>query len=350
MKRNKKLGYALKCRLQSMACYGKRKADFKKATAKLRREKRAELIKQGVPRKEIERRLLHIDSAKNKIFCFETMRSYLRCVDSFASYVSEQTKTSRTSIDDSVKFIQPYIDSMIERGYSPSTINLHLAAVCKATGEYICDYKHPERCYADTKRGVGKAVRDNFNAHRAAESLELNRAVGLRRRELARAEVKDVTFYADHAEIKSIGKGGKHNCTLIYDPKSIAILRKYYEIVKAEGRQRLMTKDQMNHDADLHSARAQCAETEYDRIVADMKLNPERRKYYLNMVQNELKKAGKRCRENMNKPYRIRGKGKLFAEQNGRPIVYDRLAVMYVSLFILHHYRCDTTIQHYLIK
>ena len=37
------------------------------------------------------------------------------------------------------------------------------------------------------------------------------------------------------------------------------------------------------------------------------------------------------------------------AEKNGLPVVYDRLAVMAVSVFHLSHWRCDVTVDNYLL-
>ena len=47
--------------------------------------------------------------------------------------------------------------------------------------------------------------------------------------------------------------------------------------------------------------------------------------------------------------YRARGKNRIKAEKNGLPVVYDRLAVMAVSVFHLSHWRCDVTVDNYLL-
>ena len=349
--RTKQLTYALRSRLEKMAAYGESKKAYKVKTLELRRVARNELIRQHKNREEITNALLHIDAAKDKIFSYNTMKSYIKFVKDFAGFVTSQTGTSRTSVEDSIIYIQPYIDYLINKGNSPNTINLKLSAVCKATGQFVVDYEHPVRRYSEAIRGVKPAVRDHFNEHRAAAALELNRAVGLRRAELGRLSVADI-HWNDKGDIviTSIGKGGKHNNTLICDPEKIRIVEKYYYDAIADGREILLTKEQMNHDADLHHARAECAIDEYNRVITDIKDHPERRNYYKNFVIDFFRKNKKSLKEKLDVPYRLRGAGKMLMEQQGKDTVFDRVAVLYVSVTILHHYRSDTSVQHYLTK
>ena len=348
--RNKQLTYALRERLEAMAAYGESKRAYKIRTLELRRQKRNELIACKLPHKVIEKELLHIDAAKEKIFSYNTMAAYIRFVKDFADYIKVQTGTSRTSIEDSVGYIQQYIDFLIYKGDSANTINLKLSAVCKATGVFVVDYKHPIRRYSEVTRSVNSAKRDHFNDHRAKDSLRLNRAIGFRRSELGRIKLTDITRYSDHAVIRSVGKGGKRNETHIADPKKLAVLDEYIDEAKREGRTTLLSKEQMNHDADLHHARALCAVDEYNRVVEDMKAHPDRREYYKKFIQDFYKSHNKRLTEDLDMSYHLRGKGKLLLKKQGRETTFDRVAVLYVSVTILHHYRSDTTVQHYLIK
>ena len=206
--RTRQLSYALRANLESMAAYGESKKKYKDKTNAMRRQKYKELLYKGVSRDDIHKELLHIDSAKDKIFSYSTMKNYIRFVKDFAAYVYIQTGTSRVSISDSVLYIQPYINSLISKEDSPNTINLKLAAVCKATGQYVVDYTHPIRRYSDVTRSVKTAVRDKYNFQRACEALELNRAIGLRRNELARVSINDIYIGEKCAYIYSKGKSG----------------------------------------------------------------------------------------------------------------------------------------------
>ena len=348
--RTRQLTNALRANLESMAAYGDSKKTYKDKTNAMRRQKYRELIYKGISRENIYKELLHIDCAKDKIFSYSTMKNYIRFVRDFADYVYTQTGTSRVSISESIACIQPYIDSLISKGDSPNTINLKLAAVCKATGQYVVDYTHPIRRYSDVTRSVKTAVRDKFNDKRAEAALELNRAIGLRRNELARISINDIYIGEKCAYIYSKGKGGKNNITYIADPAKLDILYKYMRQAIADGRETLLSKEQMNHDADLHHARALCAIDEYKRVAEDMRINPERREYYKSFIKDTFKKYNKPLLEDLDKPYFLRGAGKKLCISQGKSYIYDRVAVLYVSLTILHHFRSDTTVQHYLIK
>ena len=348
--RTRQLSYALRTNLEGMAAYGESKKTYKDKTNAMRRQKYRELIYKGIPQEDIHKELLHIDCAKDKIFSYSTMKNYIRFVKDFANFVYIQTGTSRVSISESVKYIQLYINSLITKGDSPNTINLKLAAVCKATGQYVVDYTHPIRRYSDVTRSVKNAVRDKYNSQRACEALELNRAIGLRRNELARVSINDIRIGEKCAYIYSKGKGGKNNVTYISDPKKLDILYKYMRQAIADGRETLLSKEQMNHDADLHHARALCAIDEYKRVAEDMRINPERREFYKDYIRSIFKKYKKPLLEDLDKPYFLRGAGKKLCISKGKSYIYDRVAVLYVSLAILHHFRSDTTVQHYLIK
>ncbi|WP_028510318.1 integrase domain-containing protein [Ruminococcus sp. NK3A76] len=348
--RTRQLTYALRANLESMAAYGESKKLYKDKTNAMRRQKYRELIYKGISRADIHKELLHIDAAKDKIFSYSTMKNYIRFVKDFAAFVYTKTSTSRVSVEDSIKYIRPYIDSLISKGDSPNTINLKLSAVCKATGQYVVDYTHPIRRYSDVTRSTKAAVRDKYNDKRAAAALELNRSIGLRRNELARVSINDIYLGEKCAYIYSKGKGGKNNITYISDPAKLDILYKYMSQAITEGRETLLSKEQMNHDADLHHARAMCAVDEYNRILQDIHKNPEQREFYKSYIKNIFKKYNKPLLEDLDKPYYLRGAGKTLCISQGKSYIFDRVAVLYVSLTILHHFRSDTTVQHYLIK
>ena len=47
--------------------------------------------------------------------------------------------------------------------------------------------------------------------------------------------------------------------------------------------------------------------------------------------------------------YYIRGKNKELAKKKGLPLVYDKTALMAVSIFNLSHWRVDVTVSNYLL-
>ena len=93
-----------------------------------------------------------------------------------------------------------------------------------------------------------------------------------------------------------------------------------------------------------------CAIDEYNRVLADIKANPKRREFYKSFIKDTFRKYNKPLLEDLDKPYFLRGAGKKLCISQGKSYIYDRVAVLYVSLAILHHFRSDTTVQNYLIK
>ena len=72
------------------------------------------------------------------------------------------------------------------------------------------------------------------------------------------------------------------------------------------------------------------------------------------MSENEIFRIfaenGKTLHENLDIPYRCRGQNRKKLEKLGKPTVFDRVAVLYVSCTVTNHFRSDTTVQHYLVK
>lgn len=88
----------------------------------------------------------------------------------------------------------------------------------------------------------------------------------------------------------------------------------------------------------------------YYAVLQDMENDPAKRAEYIQKIKDEFKRCKRKLKEDLNKPYCLRGYNKKAAESINKPVVYDRVAAMYVSLFILHHFRTNTTILHYLVK
>ena len=49
------------------------------------------------------------------------------------------------------------------------------------------------------------------------------------------------------------------------------------------------------------------------------------------------------------KPYKLRGDNRRRALEEGRPVEYDRLALLAVSAFDLSHWRVDVTVSNYML-
>ena len=227
-----------------------------------------------------------------------------------------------------------------------NTIHDYLAAVCKTFGKYMGDYDHPIR--------HGVCLKDDptkYNTKRGEKARDVALTTGLRRRELGHLKVDDIKFIdCQTVHIYSIGKGGKHNRTVLKGIVEVSKLKEYIREAEEKGSDSLLTKTEARVPDALHYCRAICAQNTYYTVLKEMENDPSKRAEYIQAIEDEFKRNKRKLKEDLNKPYRLRGYNKKAAESINKPVVYDRVAAMYVSLFILHHFRTDTTILHYLVK
>ena len=267
----------------------------------------------GFSDEEIEKFLDEIVIYKWRIFTESSFNRYIKVIKRFCKYLKEKFQTSHLTMFEAEKYIQEYIDVREARGLSADTLNTDLSALCKVFGRRTIEFRHPPRHGAHLKNDPTK-----YNTETGETTRDVGVTTGLRRRELAHLKVDDIKFIdSETVHIFSIGKGGKHNRTVL------------------DG---------------LHYCRAMCAQNTYYAVLQDMENDPAKRAEYIQKIKDEFKRCKRKLKENLDKPYRLRGYNREAALSIGKPIVYDRVAAMYVSLFILHHFRTNTTILHYLVK
>lgn len=332
---------------------GTSKHKDKQLTQKERAEKSKELKEQGLKGKEYQRALDDINKMENKIYMDSTFKDYKKICDRFSDYVIEQAGTRRITIEESKQYIQRYINKLIEEEKTPSYQKKQLAAICKATGAKMRDYFHQEVNYAKQtqRKHEQESIHKNYNERKHKDILDLNKCIGIRRNELLNLKTKDVKFYEDRCEVFcKCAKGGKDNYNIIRDIKKIEVIKLYYDKAINENRENFISKEMLNNDADLHRSRAENARNEYYRVIEDIEKN-NNRDYYKNLIKEELERKHKNYNlDKLDTPYKCRGENKEILQSLNIPTEWDRIGVMYVSLFCLNHYREDTTVQHYLTK
>lgn len=332
---------------------GTSKHQDKQQTQAERSMKSKELKEKGFTGKEYQRELDNINKSDDKLYMDKTFQDYKRICEKFSDYVIEQAGTRRISIEDSRQYIQGYINKLIQEEKSPSYQKKCLAAICKGTDSKMRDYYHEEVNYSrqtERKHEQG-SIHKNYNERAHKDVLDLNRCIGIRRSELKNLEVKNITIYKDRIEIYCpLAKGGKNNINVVRDTKKMEVIEHYYNKAIDENRDKLVTLEMMNNDADLHRSRAQNARDEYYRVIEDIEKN-NNRDYYKNLIKEEIERKHKNYNlDKLDTPYRCRGENREILESLNIPTEWDRVGVMYVSLFCLNHYREDTTVQHYLTK
>lgn len=340
MAKQKNIRYLLKSELKKLESYGQKKHEDKKKTY----DERKQLKAKGYSLAEREKMCNY---SKEKIYSIQTMQTYQREISKFADWLNQKGK-GKITIEQAKDEIQAYVDILKERGLSASSIHTALAACCKATHTYMRDFDIPERKLADMKRGKHEVRNDRYNEKNHAEILAVNRIIGVRRSELMEICVRDVVEKDGVMYIHTKGKGGKDNQQLITEESEKEVIRGYMKD-KAEN-ERLFSRDMFNNDADLHSQRAERSKIVYQRVLEDIKQNPDRRTYYEEYIKKAFEEKGKKVPANIDKNYICRGSFREMLIKEGKEIIYDRVAAMYVSLTVTSHWRVDTTIQHYLTK
>ncbi len=257
--------------------------------------------------------------------------------------------------------IQDYCNYLQEQGYTASTIHTYIASVCSTFDEPMISVNKPIRHIGEYTRGRKNIVNhtnQDLNDPEYARIVDFQKIVGIRRAELA--ELTGDCLVKDESGFPCIlvknGKGRKVQQQRLNKPEDIEIIKSYFE-GKAPD-EPIFTEKELNNDLNFHKLRALSAQEYYDIQLHRIMTEPG----YKEQLIKEIEKRWKQC--NLNKEtgkpkpfdktklqgwYVTRGTVRKAALANGRPIKYNRLAVMAVSLFKTSHYRTNTTVQHYLI-
>ena len=302
-----------------------------------------------------------IDAALKGITDNQTVTAYKKDCKLFAGYCKVQGVKRPDQLQGKEKeLLQGYEKQLEKTGYSPATIHRRLAAPCKATGINMNEIEKP-------KRTAGKIIRSrNQDANRQGkiEATEarynrlicLQKAVGIRRAELSRLTVTDLTEDESGYLCVNVsrGKGGKRQLQRLLpeDEKSVI------EIFRGVNPdQKLFSSDEMNNKIDLHGIRREQAQRAYKYYYDRLKNEPG----YKYQCRKELAARYKEfhrpgdsnkrfLHDIMNeKPYKLRGENRQKAIEQGKESEYNRLALMMVSVFHLSHWRLDVTVTNYLI-
>lgn len=282
----------------------------------------------------------------------------------FAKWCTENdlNKIAKIERKGPVNVIQDYTDYLVERGYSASTIHTYIFPVCRASQVGMNEIKKPARtCTTITrsrdpsKNARGKADLENPKYRRL---VEFQRAVGIRRAELARLKgcdlVKDETNGICVRVLK--GKGGKGHLQRVL-PDDIDIVLRTFAGIK--GDQNVFSSAEMRNNIDLHGLRAEHARKAYDyycnmsaeekkTLIYEMSArwlachqgcrtdSPEFKKWYTQLWKNHGF-------------YDLRGENYQRAVDAGCPTRYSRVELMAVSIFHLSHWRLDVTVKNYML-
>lgn len=302
-----------------------------------------------------------IEAALKGITDNQTATAYKKDCKLFAAFCKEQGVKRPDQLQGKEKeLLQGYERQLESAGYSPSTIHRRLAAPCKATGISMSEIEKPKRTSGKITRSRNEKA--NKQGKREAEDerysclVTFQRAVGIRRAELARLTATDLTEDESGYLCVNVsrGKGGKRQLQRILPEDEGTVLEIFQN---ADPGQKLFSKEEMQNKIDLHGLRREHAQRAY-KYYADRLENEPEYKYELRKElaarYREFHRSGdsnKRfLHDIMNEePYRLRGENRQKAIEQGKETECNRLALMAVSVLHLSHWRLGVTVTNYLI-
>jgi len=338
MARKEQLSYLLVQKLAEQYANGKgqSKAKYKQETLRLREiEKQKE--KKGLEHEDYKK----IDTARELIFSETTFREYKKWAKNFCKYIKENYGVSRISIAESVQYIQPYINYLTEKNYSPWTINLATSAMCKATSQPISSFSHPKRDTKIVRSSSEKgAVHDKSNERNPIYIA--NTILGLRRSSLAILKAGDITEIRNEkdelvrVEVQVKGKGGRINISNFYPeyPEEVEFVLALKEGKRPE--EKIFDKSKFR-DIDFHSARSIRARELYNRCVDEIENNPSRKEWYINEIERIYERDGKEQKEDYDRPIMVRGKHKQHLIEQGLDTEYSRIGCLFATCNLAHN-------------
>ena len=293
----------------------------------------------------------------------DTKKTYKTSIKRFCTWTKEQNYTREDVLDNPQSYLQQYADNLKARGLSAATIHTYIAPCCKGLNIPMQHISKPDRAIRDiTRSRGGKNPRGRKDAEKPeyARLVAFQEAVGLRRAELEKLRGEDLQKRDGQLYIVARqGKGGKEQWQKIL-PKDAGTVAKTFEGIKKD--EKVFSQEEMKNRIDLHGMRAAHARQTYDYYLTRIKQEPD----YRMQLQEDLKAyfrehhdpdheldqaAYNRFCMDMSRNqgiYQMRGEARKLAEEMERPAIYDRVALMAVSVFHLAHWRLDVTVCNYL--
>ena len=294
--------------------------------------------------------------------------SYKRSATRFAKWAKENNIKKISDITEEV--LQKYHDDLKNdpKAYTAATIHTYLAPIAKAAGINLNRIKKQKRTSDKIVRG---RIRDTNEQGKKQELnslfsrlIQFQKVVGIRRNELKKLTGQDLKFDKHgncYIHVRR-GKGGKKQMQYIL-PQDVEIVKQTFEGI--EDNEPVFSEEEMNNQINLHALRAQHARDSYFYYLEKIQANPKIGHALSNLLikkweqghqklKNESPRQYDRQRRNFiydlrDEVYVLRSSNKVKALSSGMPIVYNRLALMAVSVLNLSHWRLSVTVTNYIL-
>jgi len=305
------------------------------------------------------------------IFAWETYHTYRKHLVYFYKWCLNHPGENGVprSIEECKSYAPAWINSMLDRSLSVSTVTMCASALVKL---YQCSREElgisdiiPEQHRSEIKRSRGAAVRDrNFNENLShnKELADFCRCTGLRRAELGQIRGTDLiqengTCYL---AVTRNTKGGRHRISEIVG--SDDEIKRVVELCKAAGDNKIFPKP--NTNADIHGFRAEYAKRVYEKYARKKRNYYHERLIVKNniVITSYISKDGKADVEQFSFLYtgRVTKKGvpemitgyrdvpsSFYCRRDLKGVYYDRQA-LFIASQNLGHNRETVIVEHYL--
>jgi len=288
-----------------------------------------------------------------------TRKAYIRNFKRYIKYCRECHNVK--TLCECYRYMQEYADYLVSvRQFTPATVHTYLAPVCAYFDTNMACVTKPLRHTADYKRGRsnnGRAERsdNDFSNPKFKRLVEFALNTGLRRAEIKRLTAADFCYdeSAAFCVLVQKGKGGKRHAQRVVNE---AFVKSYFE--NKDPTEKLFTPEEMNNKLNIHKLRALCAQNAYRYYEKQI---AEKGDSFRETMEKELRARWQNCNidKRTGKPkrfderqiqgfYFLRGKNKEYAIENNLPLKYDKLILLYISVFFLSHWRLNVSAENYL--
>ena len=233
----------------------------------------------------------------------------------------------------------------------PKVIHTYLAGVCRVYEVPLDKVQKPKRVTSQNTRSRGrKDVDERSDVGRKASPRlhDFAAVVGIRRAEYTRLRGDDLVYDESGylcVQVKR-GKGGKFQLQRIL-PGDEMFVRAHFD----GSASLVFTKAELDNKIDLHHLRALQAQRAYKYYADRLHKEPGYRERLEVEIKARWRLYNKRRwkQREFEGTYQLRGANRELAQRLRRPVEYDRLAVLAVSVFHLSHWRTGVTVSNYLL-
>lgn len=269
----------------------------------------------------------------------------------------------RASPEEAHARVQDYLNEL-KSTKAPATVKTACAALSAVFHDTMSKYDIGSVSAVSSKGRSGDFAR----SANAARPVEFNQLVGIRqdevRHQLGRDFVRDPARNCAWVHVER-GKGGKEQWQYIR-PELVERVAKFYEGKQPNERIFSQVEQNASRHANLHECRRSAAQSAYRYYCSlDSKSRDELRQ----LVEHRFRETGNGRKwdgydytdrqgnrrhhigvgEHLDRPYVCRGPVREAMLAAGRPVEYDRLAIIAVSVLDLSHWREDVTVSHYMV-